>query len=352
MGQQVTQWAQRQPDVVGIEVAVAADVLEGLHIVTGALGTFAQHQASIAGLGQVAPFAVGVGTGGDFHQKGNLVASNIAEDTQIGGGTEVVDIGRKEVFVAIGDELVEGAATPQHAVEFAMAGGAPFEGGVVGPGHGLQVVGAHLGDAALEQVVAGDIGVVGQQGAGIGVGGEAIHKQQRQGNAGLAHQLAVLFGDDIEEGVAVTHQQQRFGLLEAHARAQAAIQAQHDGASEGLLAGRQVVVEVGELGQIGDGGDGGFGHHAGGTTGQLGIGIMKGGNRGRVEVVGLHFGHKIGNRHTGNTPNRALLCSIAWRDTPLKPRVISLRPFRAIEYPGRCPGRAQLAPSGLNYNNL
>ena len=140
---------------------MAADVLEGVHIGTGALGTFAQYQAPIAGLGQVAPFAVGIGTGGDFHQKGNLVAGNIAKDTQIGGGAEVVDISRKEVFVAIGDELIESAATPEHAVEFAMAGGAPFEGGVVGPGHRLQVVGAHFGDAALEQVVAGDIGVVG-----------------------------------------------------------------------------------------------------------------------------------------------------------------------------------------------
>ena len=105
----------------------------------------------------------------------------------------------------------------------------------------------------------------------------------------------MLFGDDIEERVVAAHAQQRFGLLEAHAGAQAAVEAQHDGLFEGRSARGGVCVERAQGGDVGHRLDGRLGKHAAGAGRELAVGVDECADGGRVECSGLHFGLDFGD---------------------------------------------------------
>ena len=176
-----------------------------------------------------------------------------------------------------------------------MPGRAPGELGVGRPVDGGQRVDADLGDAPLHDVARVEVGVARQVGPRVVVGGEAVHKHQRQRHAGLLHQGAVLFGDDIEERVVTAHAQQRFGLFEAHAGAQAAVEAQHDGLFEGRSARGGVCVERAQGGDVAHRLDGRLGEHAARAGRELAVGVDECADGGRVQLRCLHLGGDGGN---------------------------------------------------------
>ena len=68
--------------------------------------------------------------------------------------------------------------------------------------------------------------------------GEGVHEHQRQPRPGALAQVEDLADDDVQEALAVAHLQQRLGLRHPHARAQAAVELEHDGLVEHVLVAR------------------------------------------------------------------------------------------------------------------
>lgn len=91
--------------------------------------------------------------------------------------------------------------------------------------------------------------LAGQEGVGVGVGGEAVHQQEGQGRAGAAAQKFHLADDDVQKAEAVFGDHQGFGLVESHAGAEAAVEADDDGAGDGGFAFGGEFVEVLQAGE-------------------------------------------------------------------------------------------------------
>ena len=139
-----------QPEAVGVEVAVAGDVLKGFEVVGRTLGNFAQNQAAVAAAaGEVSAFAIRGRALGDFHEEGQPARGEVAEECRVDRSAEVVAVGDKEVFDAGVGEALQPTGSEQRGIKIPVAGGAPFEVGVFRPGHGFEGVGAELWDFIL-----------------------------------------------------------------------------------------------------------------------------------------------------------------------------------------------------------
>jgi len=53
------------------------------------------------------------------------LADHVVQDVQVHGGTQVVDVGHKDVLLALGDELVQQARVVEAGVDVPVAGGVP-----------------------------------------------------------------------------------------------------------------------------------------------------------------------------------------------------------------------------------
>ncbi len=100
------------PHVVGVEVAVAADVLERVEVVVGGLGGLAQHQPTVGATpGEVAALAVRRRAAGHLHDEGDAALGHPPRDARIGGGAEVVGVRAERVAVAALEQVGEQAAS-------------------------------------------------------------------------------------------------------------------------------------------------------------------------------------------------------------------------------------------------
>ena len=221
-----------QPEAVGIEIAVASDVLKGLKVVGRALGNFAKNEAAVtAAAGEVSAFAIRGRAFGDFHEEGQSACGEVAEERGIDRGAEVVAVGDEEIFDAGIGEALQPTGSEQRGVKIPMAGGAPFEVGVFRPSHGFEGVGAELRDFVLQEVertVGREVGVACEVAERVGGRAEAIHEQEaRTRRAVGAPQPEDLASDEVEKGEAVFDWNEGLGFFQAHAGAESAVQLDH-----------------------------------------------------------------------------------------------------------------------------
>jgi len=80
-----------------------------------------------------------------------------------------------------------------------------------------------------------------ERGQGIGVGGEAVHQQQRECRGVVAAQKLDLMNDDVQEAQAVLGDHQRLGLFQAHAGTEPAVELDDDRMRKGLPGGKGIV---------------------------------------------------------------------------------------------------------------
>ena len=93
--------------------------------------------------------------GGSSTQLGCVGGTGCGEppgELRVGGGAEIVAVGDGEVPVAALEQGVEDAGRREAGVHLAVAGWAPFQGWVGGPGHGDETIDADLGFGALQEV--------------------------------------------------------------------------------------------------------------------------------------------------------------------------------------------------------
>lgn len=265
----VLEGGEVEPEVVGVEVAMALDVLEVVEFVLGALGDFAEEEGAADGFGEVSAFAVGGGAAGDFHDEGKVLVGEMAEEGEVEDGAEVVGIGDEGVAEAAVEELVEEAGGGEGDIKIAVAGGAPGFGGLAGPLSGDEGVGAEAGDAVLEEaggdavLTPGKFGVSVEDGGGVIGGGEAVHEQQGEGGVVFAAEVEDLAADEVEEGEAVFDGEEGLGAVESHAGAEATVEFDEEGVGKGAASGGFGGVEVGEGGDVVEGFEGGDGDGGG-----------------------------------------------------------------------------------------
>ena len=91
----LVQMGQIYPDIVGVEVSVALDILKSLNFLFRALGDFPQDEVALDMTGDVAAFAVGRCALSHLHHKGKIIGSKEPQKGWLQGCPEVVGIGNK-----------------------------------------------------------------------------------------------------------------------------------------------------------------------------------------------------------------------------------------------------------------
>jgi hypothetical protein len=233
VGQQLRQRRQMQPEVIGVEVLIAADILEFLRLLRRTLRRLAQDELTIRLLRQVAALAVSGGARRHLHQEGDAIGGEVAENGEIERRTQVVGVAHEDSFVARGEHLLQHAAGDQRRVDVAVTGGTPRLLRVGGPRRRLQRLFPDLWLLVLDKIQRHILDKIGVTGKGVQCRracGKAVHQHQRQPRTGRLAQMAHLLHDDVQEGAPFLHHEQRLGAVHAHAGAQPAVELEHDGA--------------------------------------------------------------------------------------------------------------------------
>ena len=99
---------QLHPHRVGVEDLELVDVLELFQVIRGHLGDFEQTEVALV-VDQGTSLDVGLGLVGELHEVLGLRVDHLLVNVQVDGGTQVVDVGDKDVLFASSDQLVEQA---------------------------------------------------------------------------------------------------------------------------------------------------------------------------------------------------------------------------------------------------
>jgi hypothetical protein len=178
--------------------------------------------------------------------KGQAGGGEPAGDARLDRGAEVVAVGQEGMAVAVGEEPVQGAARGQGQVHVAVAGRAPLLDRLVGPLDRREAVGAQAGLAVLDDAVDAFFAGSGRQ--RVLMSAEGVEEQQREADAVAPAQRPHLGDHQLEERAAVARLHQRLRAVEAHARAQAAVELDHDRVGEGVRRRLRQVLEPRHIG--------------------------------------------------------------------------------------------------------
>ncbi len=154
--------------------------------------------------------------------------------------SEVVGIRDEQITVALFLEDVEQAGFPQRGIEVAMPRWAPFQIGIRLPCHrfagGHVDLRLHMLDDFDGHVFLFEMAVLGHRRHRVSRGAERVHEGQRQRDAQPLAGSDDLPEDDVEEphrlGFVPAHRQQRLRVVEAHRRAQPAVELEECGLGE------------------------------------------------------------------------------------------------------------------------
>ena len=199
--------AQVDPQVVRVDVAVAADVLQRLEVLLGRLRGLAQHEpAVLAPAREVAALAVGLRAVGDLHQRTGsaprAARRGCAARARRRGCRSWPRTRTRSRARAARSSMPGG---DERGVEVAVAGRAPLERRVVGPLDRRQVVDAELRLLVLQEVERQadvEVRVRGQRLERVLARGEGVHQHERQPRVVALAQREHLAGDDVEEAAA------------------------------------------------------------------------------------------------------------------------------------------------------
>ena len=185
---------------------------------------------------EVAALAVARRTADRLDRERCAAGGEPARDPGVGYGAEVVGVRHEGPLVARVEEAFEEAGAAQRGVEVAVAGRAPLQVRVLRPADRCEVLGQELGLLVLEELQRQPLDrkvlVARDGGHGVARGVEAVHEQQRQRGVVLLAEVEHLPGDDVEEGEAAAHAQQRLRAVHAHRGAEAAVQLDHGGRAD------------------------------------------------------------------------------------------------------------------------
>ena len=221
-----------------------------------------------------------------------LLGAQPREDARVEHRAEVVRVGHERVLEALLEQLLEHAGGDERGVEVAVARRAPLERRVVRPLDRRQVVDEELGLLVLEEVEREpdvELRVRGERLQRVVAGGEGVHQDEREPRVVALAQREHLAGDDVQEAVAVLGLEQRLGAGQAHARAEAAVEAQHDRLLQRLALGVGVVGELVELREAGRGLDRVLGHEPGLARLELAVVVLERADGGVRHAVGPHL---------------------------------------------------------------
>lgn len=168
------------PQVVGVEDLELLDRLEVLDVLGGDLGNLEQADRTLI-VDERTSLDIGSGLVSDLHEELGTRLDHVVEDALVDGGTQVVDVGDKNVLLAIGNELIEESRVVERVEQVSVTGGVPVGNVAVGvAGGGEERV---LVDARVSGLVEGqDLNVVGgvllDNALGLVVSVERVHEDE------------------------------------------------------------------------------------------------------------------------------------------------------------------------------
>lgn len=168
------------PQVVGVEDLELLDRLEVLDVLGGNLGNFEQTDRTLV-VDERTSLDIGSGLVSDLHEELGTRLDHVVEDTLVDGGTQIVDVGDKDVLLAVGDELVEESRVVERVEQVSVTGGIPVGNVAIGvAGGGEERV---LVDARVSGLVEGqDLDVVGgvflDNALGLVISVERVHEDE------------------------------------------------------------------------------------------------------------------------------------------------------------------------------
>ena len=172
------------PQVVGVVVAPAAKVAEGLLVLGWGLRHLAQDQLPVrAAAGDVAALAVGLRPPDDLHHERDPVGREMRRHPRVELRPEVVGVGDHRVLESALEQRGEHPRTTQRAVNVAVPGRAPLERRRRRPADRRQRLGVELRDHALQEVKResfdGELGVAVERCARRLMCRLAVHEHER-----------------------------------------------------------------------------------------------------------------------------------------------------------------------------
>lgn len=149
---------QVDPDVVRVEDLEFLDRLEVFQVVSRDLGDFEQSDLSVV-VDNSTTLDIRLCLVGHFHDILGLLVNNALQDAEIDNGTQVVNVGNENVFLAGIDELVEQTRVAERVKDVSVSGRVPLGLVVVGrSGDGKHRV---LAESRVSRLVEGeDVDVV------------------------------------------------------------------------------------------------------------------------------------------------------------------------------------------------
>ena len=214
------------PDVIGVEVLELLDGLELVDVLLGHLGNLQQTGLALV-VDDGTTLDVSLGLVGQLHDVVGLGVGHVLQDAEIHNGTQVVRVGQEDVLDATLEQLVKGARVVERLKDVTVTGRVPvLQGSVEALGGGEQRV---LDDTGVTGLVEGDdVDVVTlvllDDGLGVLVGVEGVHKNERNVDVVGTVEVLDLAHRQVEEGHALTDFNNRLGTNATHRGTQTAIE--------------------------------------------------------------------------------------------------------------------------------
>ena len=276
--QRVAKGVKTQPEVVGVEVAIALVVPEGGLVLGGALRRLPKHQLSVGSpAGQVASLPILGRAPDDFHQETCTRPDEVGKERRVGATPDVVHIREEGVAEPIREQIPQHSAGAEGRIEIPVPRRTPLKIRSLGNVDRSEVALAKFGRLVLQE--AANV-LVPQVLANRGVGRETVHEDR-------AHPRRLgLFQRDVQESHSLGGIEERLRSPHSHGGPESAVEGDGDGARP--LFGGSCLAERRQFGDVRNGDDGLFRN----------VARPAGGNRHRAqETATKSRGHPAATEH-------------------------------------------------------
>lgn len=234
-----------EPQVVGVEDLELLNGLEVLNVLRGNLGDFEKADGALV-VDEGTTLDIGLGLVGDLRDELGLGVDHVLVDVEVDIGTEVVDVGNEEVFLAGSDQAVEETRVV-HGVEQVTVTGRIPEVLVVGGRAGAREE-RLLVDAGVSGLVEGKdlnvvVGVLLDDTSSVVVSVERVHEDKRNVDVVRAVEVLNLSDRKVEECHALTDLDNGLGTSATHGGTETTVELEN-----GKLVENRGVGSLAELG--------------------------------------------------------------------------------------------------------
>mmetsp|Transcript_27704 Transcript_27704/g.58206 ORF Transcript_27704/g.58206 Transcript_27704/m.58206 type:complete len:217 (-) Transcript_27704:127-777(-) len=210
------------------------DVLEGGFVLVSAHSGLAKNQVFVRiANSKVTSFLVVFGTCTALHHERGVGSCKMGQNFQVKGGSKVVGVGDKHVFVSSLKKSIKASRADECSVEISVSRRAPFVAWVRLANSGLESLGTKLRNFILKHLKSlfgSKIRVFGaEEFKSVIRSRETVHQHKLYILSELFPHAHDLLRGKVEESVSVFHFKERLGFIETHTSTKTSIELEHHG---------------------------------------------------------------------------------------------------------------------------